>query len=134
MLADRVAQRGAGEQALINVATNVPIASELLVTDMDGGVKLPVQVEIELAAPPRDPQFLLWLIEAENGRLEPLEFRVLTGVACSATAPFDLIFLILNMPAPGFTLRQGLNAVVYTGPQRVATDAFPGGPGRGEGI
>jgi hypothetical protein len=124
----------AADRALIAEGNAVSLALQIDVLD-ENGVKIPVTLEIILDPPDvPDVQFLLWLIEGPTGELTPLEFTVLEDGRLSATIPFDLIFIMLEMPAPAAPLRSGLNAVVYTGPQRAADEAFPGGPGRGAGI
>lgn len=81
-----------------------------------------------------DPQFLLWLGETPDGGLTPVEFTVDLDGTLRARFTFDLIFIILDMPAPEADLRPGLNSLVYTGPEMPADRTFPGGIGLGAGI
>ena len=123
------------DQTLVDTALGIASAGEILLLDAATGAKLSATIDLILA--PLDGvnvQFLLLLVEQPDGSLSPVEFQADLDGTLRARFTFDLIFIILDMPAPETNLRPGLNALVYTGPQMPADRAFPGGPGRGGGI
>lgn len=123
------------EARLIGEAAGIPAAGEVLIFDAETNSKIDATVDVILAPlDVPDVQFLLWLVEGPDGNLRPVEFRAAVDGRLRARFAFDLVFIILDMPAPEANLRAGLNAVVYTGPQMPADRAFPGGPGRGAGL
>ncbi|PZC45958.1 MAG: hypothetical protein DK306_001429 [Chloroflexi bacterium] len=123
------------DRSLVETATGIATAGEVLLFNADTGAKIDATIEVELAplAVP-DVRFLLWLVETPDGTLAPVEYTAALDGALRARFAFDLIFIILDLPAPQTELRTGLNTLVYTGPQMPADRAFPGGTGRGDGI
>ncbi|MCZ6707216.1 MAG: Ig-like domain-containing protein [Chloroflexi bacterium] len=131
--ADLDPRLGQLDRDLVAQALALAFAGDISITDADG-VKIPLTLDIILAPlDVIDIQFLLWLIE-DPGGLTPTEFTRLPDGSLMTTVDFDILIIILEMPAPDQALRQGLNAIVYTGPRLPADQAFPGGVGRGEGV
>jgi len=131
--ADLDPRLGPLDRDLVAQALAIAFAGDISITDANG-VKIPLTLDIILAPlDVIDIQFLLWLIEGPDG-LTPTEFTRLPDGSLMTTVDFDILIIILEMPAPDQALRQGLNAIVYTGPRLPADQAFPGGVGRGEGV